>query len=309
MGLVRCFQTHTSVCQCVCVFEGTIDTQGRALHPQCHFWFLPGSCIWSFNVRQSFFLLPLPHVVCDPTFVTHLACFPAEQKITFMAMMLKMVNAQGLVLWGLCCVLHEYLWNKGQGEGILLGTGDRREYGIPQIQSFSTTFPHSLFSHKPLKKPQDLGSQTRLCTKEGNLTSPSTASKAAVILRAQPLYWHTDLMIYTVQGIKCFKKLTLFRRARSSCISVPSFVWGWDWLWGGQEEPDGSINETLGRVSQTDSSTRSMFSCQNIPPRTELQLRRLSTSILGWRQAYLTNWLSSTLWRMEWTGRGGGMCN
>lgn len=39
-----------------------------------------------------------------------------------------------------------------------------------------------------LKKPQDLGSQTRQRTKEGNLTSSAAASKAAAILRAQSLY-------------------------------------------------------------------------------------------------------------------------
>lgn len=104
-------------------------------------------------------------------------------------------------------------------------------------------------------------------------------------------------MIYTVQGIKCLKKLTLLRRPCSSCISVPSFVWVWDWLWVGQEEPGGSINEILERVSQTDSSTRYMFSCQNFPPHTEMQLRRLSTSWAGDR---LISLIGQAVARGEW---------
>lgn len=156
---------------------------------------------------------------------------------------------------------------KGKGEGILLGTGARREF--PRFRAFLLLFLILCFLISLSKSPRILAAKPGCALRKGNLTSSAAASKAAVILRAQSLYWHTALMIYTVQGIKCFKKLTLFRRPRSSYISVPSFVWGWDWLWGGQEEPDGSINETLGSVSQTDSSTRSMFSCQNILPCTE----------------------------------------
>lgn len=50
-------------------------------------------------------------------------------------------------------------------------------------------------------------------------------------------------MICAVQGIKCLKKLALLRRPCSSCISALSFVPDWGWLWGGQEEPDDSINK------------------------------------------------------------------
>lgn len=102
-----------------------------------------------------------------------------------------------------------------------------------------------------LKSPKILAAKPAYALRKGIWTSPAAASKAAAGLRAQPLPWHTDLMICAVQGIKCLKKLALLRRPCSSCISVLSFVRGWDWLWGGQEEPDGSINKRhLGELAE-----------------------------------------------------------
>lgn len=111
------------------------------------------------------------------------------------------------------------------------------------IQGHSAPFPGPLLCHWPLKKPWDLGSHTGCVRREGMWISPAAALKTAASPGAQPLLWLGDLMICAVQGIKCLKKLALLRRPRSSCISVLSFVPGWDWLWGGQEEPDDSINK------------------------------------------------------------------
>lgn len=157
-------------------------------------------------------------------------------------------NAQGLVLWGLCCgdcaVCYRSTYGiKVKEKEFCLVLKPEGNMGLPRFRAFLLLFLILCFPISFSKSPRILAA--KLCTKEGNLTSPAAASKAAVILRAQSLYWHTDLMICTAQGIKCFKKLTLLRRPCSSCISVPSFVWGWEWLWEGQEEPDGSINETL----------------------------------------------------------------
>lgn len=65
--------------------------------------------------------------------------------------------------------------------------------------------------------------------------SSAAASKADTSLRVQPLHWHIDLMICTAQGIICLKKLSLLGRPRLSCISLLFFVWGCNWLWGGQK--------------------------------------------------------------------------
>lgn len=85
-----------------------------------------------------------------------------------MAMMLKMVKAQGLVLWGLCCVLQKYLWNKGQGEGIpCLALEPEGNMGFPRFRAFLLLFFILCFPISLSKSPRVLAAKPGCALREG----------------------------------------------------------------------------------------------------------------------------------------------
>lgn len=237
--------------------SGRVGTQSRALHPQSHLiptWkgytgfkchmlppsaSPPASTVWS-HIRHRHAFQPHGKLLCahnDPDGKCIGAC------------------AVGIVLWTAEVPMvfkPDQVRNKKQGEenpcSVLEPEGD---VGLPGFRVILLLSLILCFAISLLKSPKILAGKPGCALRRGIWISPAAASKAAASLRAQPLRWHTDLMICSVQGIKCLKKLALLRRPCSSCISVPSFVWGWDWLWGGQEDADGSINKRhLGELAE-----------------------------------------------------------